>query len=341
MRVFVDLFPFCLWSILSLCNLYSIIIELQASLPDCKRAQQQQQNSPLEFPSTVQKYAVGMARTSKLEFAESLDMGVPLDIPAPLGGDEDILILYQRPQALPKSYPHSSAASSSNIPLLSMESAVENCDYLNIILTDHSKSRNQCIALVPQYESYHIQKWMRVGGGKKKLEHTAPLQMVSRGYQSNGLNSFAPPADKHIRQNWELLQKYFATFDESLADLKPLVEKIAKDRTVVVMVCNFGQSELLVNFVCAANSRNLDISTILVFATDVETKALAESLGLTAFYDERVRAVCVVSFERTASQKKYSHKLTPLFAMLVNLSRTLEKCPKKRLVITEIKNLQP
>ena len=57
---------------------------------------------------------------------------------------------------------------------------------------------------------------------------------------------------------------------------------------VIVMVCNLGQSELLLNFVCAAKSRGIDLSAVLVFATDTETKELAEGLGLTAFYDEVV-----------------------------------------------------
>jgi len=67
-----------------------------------------------------------------------------------------------------------------------------------------------------------------------------------------------------------------------------LVEKVATPKkTVTVMVVNFGQSELLMNFVCAAKSRNLDISSVIVFVTDLETKVLAEGLGLVAFYDER------------------------------------------------------
>jgi hypothetical protein len=56
----------------------------------------------------------------------------------------------------------------------------------------------------------------------------------------------------------------------------------------VVMVCNHGQSELLMNFVCAANARKLDLSAVLVFATDEETKDIAEGLGLTAFFDKMV-----------------------------------------------------
>jgi hypothetical protein len=45
----------------------------------------------------------------------------------------------------------------------------------------------------------------------------------------------------------------------------------------------------LANFACSAHARKIDISSVLVFATDPETKEIAEGLGLTAYYDERVR----------------------------------------------------
>jgi hypothetical protein len=54
------------------------------------------------------------------------------------------------------------------------------------------------------------------------------------------------------------------------------------------MVCNHGQSELLMNFVCSTRARGINTKNILVFATDEETKAIAESMGLAAFYDEQV-----------------------------------------------------
>ena len=64
-----------------------------------------------------------------------------------------------------------------------------------------------------------------------------------------------------------------------------MAAKVAdKDKTIVVMVCNFGQSELLFNFVCSAKSRGMDLSRILLFATDKDIIDLAESLGL-AFFD--------------------------------------------------------
>ena len=59
----------------------------------------------------------------------------------------------------------------------------------------------------------------------------------------------------------------------------------------IVMVCNFGQSELLLNFACSSKAKGLDISNVLVFATDEETKELAESVGLAAYFDKRVSSV--------------------------------------------------
>jgi hypothetical protein len=234
-----------------------------------------------------------MARTSKIDFFEMLDIGVPMDIPKE--GDSDILLLYSRDKALPSVYSQAlkDNLSSSSIPPIDMKHAVENCDFVNVILTDHG-NRNQCVALVPQYESFHIQKWARVG--KKGIDSSQELQLVSRGYQANGRNQFEPPERKHTKRNWDMLAQYFSAFEGVMKELEPLVKKVATPgRTVTVMVCNFGQSELLANFACSSRARNMDISSVLVFATDKETKELAESLGLTAFFDERVRALFLLS----------------------------------------------
>lgn len=240
-------------------------------------------SSLLRFPDTTQKYAVGMARTSKMDFFDQLDVGVPLDVPK--DGDSDVLFLYNRNEALPKEYIKKAMLQQGSIPSIDMKDAVQNCDYLNVILTNHDK-RNQCLAIVPQYESYHIQKWMRMG--LKGIDSTKDLKLVSRGMQSNGKNQFDPPTKLDRTANREILSRYFEAFPYAMKELEPLLEGIATPhKTVTVMVSNFGQSELLVNFVCSARSRQLDISSVLVFATDLETKALAESLGLAAYYDKR------------------------------------------------------
>lgn len=287
-------------------------------------------SSVLHFPDTTARYAVGMARTSKVDFFDQIDLGVPMDVPKE--GDSDVLILYNRQQSLPRRYAR--AAKESPIPQLKMNEAVQNCDYLNVILTDRG-TRNQCIAIVPQYESYHIQKWMRLG--RRKVERSQPLRLVSRGTQSNGVNQFLPPTKKDMTKNWEMLTNYFAAFDDALRELRPLVEKVATPhRTVTVMVCNFGQSELLVNFVCSARSRKLNLSSLLVFATDLETKELAETLGLTAFYDERVSIIPTLYRCFTLLADFYRRLINNHRFVLHPVNRTLGRCHPRQLGYMEI-----
>jgi len=239
-------------------------------------------DSIIKFPKSTNNYAGGMARTKKLDFFDHFDLGVPMD--PPTEKDSDVLILYSRKAAVPKTY-ESSKLDDGSIPLVGTEDAIENCESVNVILTKHGNKHNFCTAIVPQYESYHIQRWMRLG--KKGVDTSEDLQLVSRGMQSNGVNQFEPPTKKNRAEAWEMLSNYYSTFKKATDVLKPLLEKVATpQKTVTVMVANFGQSELLANFVCAARLRQLDTSSIIVFATDPETEELAESLGLTAFYDK-------------------------------------------------------
>ena len=63
------------------------------------------------------------------------------------------------------------------------------------------------------------------------------------------------------------------------------------DNTVIVMVCNTGQSDLLINFICAATARGFgDIvrEKVLVFATDKGVLDIGLGLGLRTFYDEEI-----------------------------------------------------
>lgn len=77
-----------------------------------------------------------------------------------------------------------------------------------------------------------------------------------------------------------------------IAELKPIAKRLAKKNTIIVMTCNMGQRELLINFVCNARLKNLDISNILVFPTDEGNKEIAEGLGLATFYD-KISTFCI------------------------------------------------
>ena len=236
------------------------------------------------FPEIVNRFAVGMAHTPQENFTKKFDLGVPIDLPKQIG-DTGVLIIYNSEKSMPTRRQNTLTK---NSELLSPEEATENCDYMNVVTTWHEGHRRQCLAIVPQYESFHIQKWMRVPEvGPGHGGHA--LRMVPRGYSMTGASAFHPPKhEKHTKKAWKMLETYLDALDDVIAELTPIVEKIAIDNTIVVMVCNFGQSQLLINFACSAKSKGIDISNVLVFATDEETKELAESVGLTAIFEKRV-----------------------------------------------------
>jgi len=130
---------------------------------------------------------------------------------------------------------------------------------------------------------------MRLPEHKAPLDPKLPLRIVNRGAQSSGRKSTAAPSLETTKNYWKTLQSYLGRIDEVVAKLKPLVEKNAVQNTVIVQVCNFGQSELLINFLCSARQRSLDTSAVLVFATDQETYDLVNAIGgATVFYDQEL-----------------------------------------------------
>jgi hypothetical protein len=138
-----------------------------------------------------------------------------------------------------------------------------------------------------QFESFHIQKYMRIPEESgESLDEQSPLRYVPRTADKNGRQISYGPRPEHAATYWPTLVKYLTSLDSVLAKLNPIVQSIAIKNTVVVLVCNHGQSEILMNFICNARSRGLDLTPVLVFATDPETRDLAEGLGVTAFYDE-------------------------------------------------------
>ncbi len=86
----------------------------------------------------------------------------------------------------------------------------------------------------------------------------------------------------------ELLLTYLNNLKSTKQHLSEILKKIAINNTVIVVTANMGQSELLMNLICSSKGRGLNTNNLLVFPTDVQTKALAESLGLTTFYDDHV-----------------------------------------------------
>jgi hypothetical protein len=248
-------------------------------------------SAPL-FPSDrVSDYVVAMARVPKDDFANafSKQLGVPFE--PSFGNHRDILLLYDKANALPNDSSSFYSRSDNKgervvdtIPLIdSPEQATENCDQLNIVLTQPGNNRRQCVAILPEYESFYVQKLMRTETNSfgKKIAVTnvsVPFQYVSRYQRLGDQEELYPiPQSDETKRHWSMLQKYFASVDIVLDELRAILSKIAINNTLIVMVSNYGHSALLSNFICSAHARNHDISNLIVFATDQETADLVAS----------------------------------------------------------------
>lgn len=167
--------------------------------------------------------------------------------------------------------------------------ALEKCLSLNLVQFD-SHSEGSCTVLLSQKNSLNIQKYMRLDKDHF-LDASQPLELVSQGTDGKG-GQFKPPTLAQTRSSWNALQRYLVSVDSVISELGPIVSSVAKNDTVIVMVCNFGQADLLANFACSARQRGIDLSSVLVFATDQSTASIASSLGLSVYFDQQVCEQC-------------------------------------------------
>eukprot|EP00978_Attheya_sp_CCMP212_P009040 scaffold21315_cov48-Attheya_sp.AAC.1 len=248
------------------------------------------------IPATMSNYALGMSRVAKSDFMSHIDTGMPGVEERP--NANDVMILYNNQKSLPGSPGDATRAAleyetEDGVPQLAAVDALANCHKLNIILTKpDNHSHQQCIAIVPNYESFYIQRYTRVGTDAKTgipkgpMTASEPLRFTGRAIDEAGHQTFTVPTMGHTIQHWERLRQYMTTLDDMLAKIRPIAGRVAVQNTIVVLTCNLGQSELLLNFVCTARARGFDLKNVLVFTTDEETERLAKAMGLESFYDK-------------------------------------------------------
>eukprot|EP00547_Thalassionema_nitzschioides_P003286 CAMPEP_0194223600 /NCGR_PEP_ID=MMETSP0156-20130528/35539_1 /TAXON_ID=33649 /ORGANISM="Thalassionema nitzschioides, Strain L26-B" /LENGTH=541 /DNA_ID=CAMNT_0038954813 /DNA_START=1 /DNA_END=1626 /DNA_ORIENTATION=- len=223
------------------------------------------------FPNSINDLFYGAARVDRDAFTSQFDLGVPLD--RTTRGNSQALLLYSSEGAMPSSV---------------TKNATENCNVLKIILTQPNQHRH-CLALVGQWESYHIHKWMRLPPDNQGgINPDWPLRPVARTYNERKGKAQLIPRKHNVDRYEKILVRYLSTLKDTLEKLKPIAESVAgEDLTIVVLTCNFGQAELLLNFLCNYRSFGFKKSQILVFPTDLKTKELVDSMGdIATFYDE-------------------------------------------------------
>lgn len=221
----------------------------------------------------------GISRVNKRSLLETHDYGWPL----PADDKSEAIIIHEAGTS------PNTKGDGSKIPFYSnVEDATKKCGELLVAALDHGSDTKKCLAVVNSYPSYHLARFMRHGGdlGSKNFDWAQPLRHSGRGRTSKGAMSFKPPDKNNIFKNWNNLQRYIGARESTHGELKPILERVARDNTVIVMVCNIGQAVLLVNFVCQARRSGFPLENLLVFSTDEKTHKLMTGLGVESYYDE-------------------------------------------------------
>eukprot|EP00534_Pseudo-nitzschia_fraudulenta_P007640 CAMPEP_0201149640 /NCGR_PEP_ID=MMETSP0851-20130426/10902_1 /ASSEMBLY_ACC=CAM_ASM_000631 /TAXON_ID=183588 /ORGANISM="Pseudo-nitzschia fraudulenta, Strain WWA7" /LENGTH=554 /DNA_ID=CAMNT_0047426077 /DNA_START=326 /DNA_END=1987 /DNA_ORIENTATION=+ len=245
------------------------------------------------FPKTVNKVIVDYATVPRDDINKILEIGVPMD--PTKTGSEEVVVLYTDTKSMP-SGKHDSMVG------LDASTALENCNTVKVILQQPATKHQQCFAIVPQWESYHVHKFMRVPMPGSRVDSKSPLKYVSRTQADDGKVAKVPSWQRDTKPSFDGLVDYLSHLDASLENLQPILqdamhnarnaegvsEVMKKSKIMVVLVCNKGQSHLFQNFVCNARAKGLDLSRIIMFATDQYTVDLCKSLDIEVFYDEHL-----------------------------------------------------
>ncbi|OEU06100.1 hypothetical protein FRACYDRAFT_202684 [Fragilariopsis cylindrus CCMP1102] len=242
------------------------------------------------------------------DFNELLEIGVPMDDVSDKDGMKEVLVLYTDERTLPFRKKQDKKKNFGSKEGIDAQTALENCHTVRVILQEPAKGngKRQCIAIVSQWESWHIHKFMRMP--KKydgvQVDVKYPLRYVSRSMQDSGKDNKFPELHKDTIPSYAGLIEYLTNLDRILNELKPILSDalkqsnhgdtsttsnvMKKSKSMVVMVCNKGQAHLFHNFVCNARSKGLDLSRIIMFATDKYTVQLCHDLNIHVYYDETI-----------------------------------------------------
>lgn len=241
------------------------------------------------FKETLDDLFTGSVTVPREDFIREYDIGVPWD--EPIKGASDVMILYSSESSLPAGHSDQGGGVGS-VSYSSAKDATANCHIMKVILTE-PKQENVCFVVVAQWESFHVHHFMRLKPEDDKSDRPVfdtkyPLRYVSRRHElmkKKGIVKIPQlPESYQTRRYWTMLIEYLQKLETTTKRLKPIAAQVAGEgNTVIVMVCNFGQSELLFNFVCSARARGLDLSKILLFATDTDISDLAKALGIAVF----------------------------------------------------------
>ena len=238
---------------------------------------------PSRYQQKVDGFFHGETWIPRDQFVKKLDLGIPLK-----RENENVFLMYLSEQSLPKNLEGDvpSSTQPTDTSRVLVDDAIQNCDEVAVVVTNFDL-RNKCLAVMRNWGmSGHLHRFIKSkeDGKMKYVTRFYNTHNRAKLWQEGGIKSGI------VQNSLAQLSNYLTHYNNVLDELRPIAKKVAggKGRGIVVMVSNFGQSRLLINFVCSARKIGMDLSQVLLFATDVKTRELAIELGLETYYNENI-----------------------------------------------------
>ena len=221
--------------------------------------------------STNSSSNTGVLKVDAKEFQDTFQMGFPSIHKEELQKEgKDILILPNL----------QSNSTFDNISLVNMEKITSTC---NNIVSIHIKEmykgtqpdRLPCIALIPSSSgSQHLTRWKR----NEDIHTFTRVGMKGRFMKS--------PNEKVMMQHEQNMLNLLSSLENVQRELRTVLQTLKTEKGVIVLCINKGYIPLFRNFICAAKKIQMDLSSLLIFATDEASHTIAKQLGIVSFYSK-------------------------------------------------------
>jgi Nucleotide-diphospho-sugar transferase len=237
---------------------------------------------PWILPEEVQDFIGGIARVNRQSFLKTFDDGLPSEDDTP--GNQEVLVFYDSKGSLPNSFKENMQ------PFETASEAMENCRYMRVMSVSPDRDDPVCLAIQGNNAEphYFVHKWLQNpadGTYHQVSRYQTTLDKSNvQAFKKQAIMA-EPPKPVIVNAANRILQQYLTNFNAVTEALKKVLAEVAKDNTVVAVVCSAGHVDLLRNFVCAARQRNALPDNMVVVSMDEDThNVVSNELKLTSFY---------------------------------------------------------
>ena len=186
------------------------------------------------------------------------------------------------PQVALKGYPAQRTKSHKGVLLTRGSGGSKQCNKLSLLVVNE-KQKDECVMILEQqFDQYDLLTFSASEESRRK-------PFVATTWEAEATAGYLPK-ERQQKESLKKLTTFLQHRENMLGQLNYFVKnaKNAKKHknTIIVMCLNAGMIDLALNFVCSCRKSDIDISNLIVFASDKATHETLTEFGLQSFWHE-------------------------------------------------------